>query len=125
MPSYSVFYDVLTRLDADAFATLLVGWLQAHAGQLPSALALPLTLSLTGHRDATTAAGLGQAARLRPGARPNLGEWLAGAALVLLVSYSRIHLQVHFPSDVLVGILAAALLVLSLRELPVWRRAAS
>jgi membrane-associated phospholipid phosphatase len=62
---------------------------------------------------------------LRPGARPGVGEWLAGAALVLLVSYSRIHLQVHFPSDVLVGSLAAALLVLSLRELPVWRRAAS
>ncbi len=40
VPSYSVFYDVLTRLDADAFATLLVGWLQAHAGQLPAALAL-------------------------------------------------------------------------------------
>lgn len=40
VPSYSVFYDVLTRLDADAFATLLGGWLQAHAGQLPAALAL-------------------------------------------------------------------------------------
>lgn len=40
VPSYSVFYDVLTRLDADAFATLLVGWLQARAGQLPAALAL-------------------------------------------------------------------------------------
>jgi len=40
VPSYSVFYDVLTRLDADAFATLLLGWLQAYAGQLPSALAL-------------------------------------------------------------------------------------
>jgi len=40
VPSYSVFYEVLTRLDADAFAERLVAWLQAHAGQLPSALAL-------------------------------------------------------------------------------------
>lgn len=40
VPGYSVFYEVLTRLDAEAFAARLVGWLQAHAGQLPSALAL-------------------------------------------------------------------------------------
>ena len=40
VPSYSVFYDVLTHLDADAFASRLEGWLQAHAGQLPAALAL-------------------------------------------------------------------------------------
>jgi membrane-associated phospholipid phosphatase len=39
----------------------------------------------------------------------------------MLVGLSRIHLQVHFPSDVIVGMLAAALLVLALRELPPWR----
>jgi len=40
VPSYSVFYQVLTRMDPEAFATLLTGWLQARAGSLPGALAL-------------------------------------------------------------------------------------
>lgn len=39
------------------------------------------------------------------------------AATVALVGASRIHLQVHFPSDVFVGILAAAGWVLGLRAL--------
>jgi hypothetical protein len=40
VPSYSVFYDVVGRLDSEAFATLLCRWLQARAGELPCALAL-------------------------------------------------------------------------------------
>lgn len=40
VPTYSVFYAVLTRLDSEAFATLLHEWLQARAGTLPQALAL-------------------------------------------------------------------------------------
>jgi hypothetical protein len=40
VPGYGVFYQVLTRMDPEAFATLLNGWLQAHAGRLPAALAL-------------------------------------------------------------------------------------
>jgi hypothetical protein len=40
VPSYSVFYQVLTRMDPQAFAALLTGWLQARAGSLPGALAL-------------------------------------------------------------------------------------
>ena len=40
VPGYSVFYQVLTRMDPEAFATLLTGWLQNAAGSLPSALAL-------------------------------------------------------------------------------------
>jgi hypothetical protein len=40
VPSYSVFYQVLTRMDPESFATLLAGWLQAQAGTLPQALAL-------------------------------------------------------------------------------------
>lgn len=39
-PGYGVFYQVLTRLDNEAFATLLHEWLQARAGTLPQALAL-------------------------------------------------------------------------------------
>ena len=40
VPGYSVFYQVLTRMDPEAFARLLTGWLQNAAGTLPSALAL-------------------------------------------------------------------------------------
>ena len=40
VPSYSVFYDLVSRMDAERFAALLSGWLQARAGQLPQALAL-------------------------------------------------------------------------------------
>lgn len=40
VPSYSVFYQVLTRMDPEAFAKLLSDWLQSRAGSLPGALAL-------------------------------------------------------------------------------------
>jgi hypothetical protein len=40
VPGYSVFYQVLTRMDPEPFATLLNQWLQSHAGTLPKALAM-------------------------------------------------------------------------------------
>lgn len=40
VPSYSVFYQVLTRLDPEAFASRLSGWLAQRRGSLPQALAL-------------------------------------------------------------------------------------
>jgi Domain of unknown function (DUF4338)/DDE_Tnp_1-associated len=40
VPGYGVFYQVLTRMDPEAFATLLNDWLQSRAGSLPQALAL-------------------------------------------------------------------------------------
>ena len=40
VPSYSVFYQVLTRLDPSAFADILTGWLYEQQGRLPGALAL-------------------------------------------------------------------------------------
>lgn len=40
VPGYDVFYQVLTRMDPEAFATRLTDWLQARAGTLPAALAL-------------------------------------------------------------------------------------
>ena len=45
----------------------------------------------------------------------------SAVALVLVVGLSRLHLQVHYPSDVAFGTLAAALLVASLRFLPAWQ----
>ena len=40
VPAYGVFYQVLTRMDPEAFATRLNDWLQNRAGALPQALAL-------------------------------------------------------------------------------------
>lgn len=40
VPSYSVFYQVLTRMDPEAFAKILTDWLQGRTGRLPGALAL-------------------------------------------------------------------------------------
>lgn len=40
VPSYSVFYQVLTRMDPEAFAKVLSGWLESRACTLPGALAL-------------------------------------------------------------------------------------
>jgi hypothetical protein len=40
VPGYSVFYQILTRMDSERFATLLTDWLVQHAGSLPQALAL-------------------------------------------------------------------------------------
>jgi len=40
VPGYSVFYQMLRRMDAEAFARRLTGWLQSCNGTLPQALAL-------------------------------------------------------------------------------------
>lgn len=40
VPTYSVFYQVLTRMDSEAFARLLDAWLHQQADHLPQALAL-------------------------------------------------------------------------------------
>ncbi len=40
VPSYSVFYQVLTRLDPEAFAQTLNQWLAEHQDRLPRALAM-------------------------------------------------------------------------------------
>lgn len=40
VPGYDVFYQVLTRMDPEAFAGLLTDWLRSRAGTLPAALAL-------------------------------------------------------------------------------------
>ena len=40
VPEYGVFHALLTRMDPEAFAALLSGWLLARAGTLPQALAM-------------------------------------------------------------------------------------
>jgi hypothetical protein len=40
VPSYTAFYNLLGKLDVDAFAKVLTEWLQQYSGTLPRALAL-------------------------------------------------------------------------------------
>ena len=40
VPGYDVFYQVLTRMDPEAFARILNDWLAGRIGSLPQALAL-------------------------------------------------------------------------------------
>jgi hypothetical protein len=40
VPQYGVFYQVLTRMDPEVFATLFNQWLQSRSGTLPKALAM-------------------------------------------------------------------------------------
>ena len=58
---------------------------------------------------------------LRPGHTPAASEVVAGGMLIAAVSLSRIYLQVHFPSDVMVGVVSALAWVMALRCLPVWK----
>jgi undecaprenyl-diphosphatase len=52
---------------------------------------------------------------------PRLAEVALGIVLVASVAWSRLHLQVHYPSDILFGLAAGVLWVVSLRRLSVWR----
>ena len=58
---------------------------------------------------------------LRPGAAAGRIEMAVLVAVVALVVASRLYLQVHFPSDVVAGVLLATFWVLLLRRLPAWR----
>lgn len=111
-------------------AALLLASALAHLAKLavlrprpdlfPTLAAMPTDASYpSAHAMQATAVAL--ALLLRPGKPSAWPAWLAGAALVIAVGISRIHLQVHFPSDVLAGSAAAVLLVLALRSLPPWR----
>jgi undecaprenyl-diphosphatase len=57
---------------------------------------------------------------IRPGKSPALAESFILLVVVTLVCISRLYLQVHFPSDVVVGVIFATLWVLLLRKLLAW-----
>lgn len=99
------------------FGASLTTWLLKMAmGRERPALYMPLVeiaawdLSFpSSHATQSAAVALGLwllAARFRPRWRRPVG--LALAAVVLLVAASRLHLQVHWPSDLLGGLLVAA-----------------
>jgi undecaprenyl-diphosphatase len=52
---------------------------------------------------------------LARGARPGWAGVVAAASIVLAVALSRLYLQVHFPSDVAIAMIAGAAWVVGLR----------
>lgn len=61
---------------------------------------------------------------LAPGREARLRgtEIVLAVLLVALVAWSRLHLQVHYPSDILYGLAAAIVWVCGLRCLPIWSK---
>lgn len=88
----------------------------------PALIAMPNDASFPSAH-AMQATALVAAWLLRPGARFAYGEALAGGLLIASVALSRVHLQVHFPSDVAFGMVVALLWVMALRGLPLWQNA--
>ena len=54
--------------------------------------------------------------------RPHVAEFSLAIVLVGLVAWSRLHLQVHFPTDVLFALAAGIVWILCLRRLPIWSK---
>ena len=100
-------------------------WLIAHGAKLlaarprpdlyPSLIGMPADMSFpSAHAMQFTAFAL--ALVLAPGLRRAPTVIVAGILLSALVALSRLYLQVHFPSDVLVGVVAGACWVAGLRH---------
>jgi undecaprenyl-diphosphatase len=85
----------------------------------PALIAMPADASFpSAHSMQVTA--FATACLLRPTGcmRPDIA--LSLLTVVAAVAFSRVYLQVHFPSDVVFGVLAAVFWVLALRHLPPW-----
>lgn len=101
---------VFERARPDAYAPLVTmppdaSFPSAHAAQATAvALALLFQHKATGHLRIALVTGL--------------------VILVSIVASSRVYLQVHFPSDVIAGIVLATSVVLGLLTMPIWRGAA-
>lgn len=104
-------------------ASLLLGALLAHVAKVgfsrprpelfEAMIAMPADPSFPSAH-AMQAAALVTAWLLRPVANLATGWWMAGGAFVAAVAASRVYLQVHFPSDVVAGVAAGALLAAAL-----------
>ncbi|MBK8768374.1 MAG: phosphatase PAP2 family protein [Burkholderiaceae bacterium] len=99
-------------------------WLLAHAGKLlvvrprpdlyPALIAMPAEFSFpSAHAMQITAFALAWVAAA--GWRPGWAGAAAAASIILVVALSRLYLQVHFPSDVAIGVIAGAAWVIGLR----------
>lgn len=109
-------YLLLSLLGAAGLAHLFKLWIARPRPNLYTALAaVPGDASYpSAHTMQAVAAALAILLALRDG-RAQLAALLL--ALAALVGWSRVHLQVHFPTDVIAGGLAAALWVAGLHRL--------
>ena len=114
------------QLAAAVMLSLAVGGaaLLAHAAKLlvvrprpdlyPALIATPADLSFpSAHTMQITAFAFAWV--LAGGSRPGWAGVTAAALVVLVVALSRLYLQVHFPSDVAIGMIAGATWVVGLR----------
>jgi undecaprenyl-diphosphatase len=101
----------------------LIKWLadRARPDAFPSLIAMPADASFPSAH-AMQAAALVTAWLLWNGKPHRGGPVALGALLVLAVAFSRTYLQVHFLSDVLVGMAAGVLCAVALHALPIWKR---
>jgi len=99
-------------------------WLLAHAGKLlvvrprpdlnPALISMPADPSFpSAHTLQITAFAF--ALVLAADSRPGWAGVVAAALIILVVALSRLYLQVHFPSDVVIGMIAGAAWVVGLR----------
>ena len=99
-------------------------WLLAHAGKLlvarprpdlyPALISMPADLSFpSAHALQITAFAFAWV--LAAGSRPGWAGVIAAASIILAVALSRLYLQVHFPSDVVIGMIAGTTWVVGLR----------
>jgi undecaprenyl-diphosphatase len=99
-------------------------WLLAHAGKslvarprpdlYPALISMPADLSFpSAHTLQITAFAFAWV--LAAGSRPGWAGVIAAALIIVAVALSRLYLQVHFPSDVVIGMIAGATWVVGLR----------
>lgn len=87
----------------------------------PSLVALPADASFPSAH-AMQVAALVTAWLLWRGTARRLNHVVPGVLLVLAVAFSRTYLQVHYLSDVLVGMAGGVLCAMALYMLPIWKR---
>ena len=105
----------LSLLAATAVAHLAKWWFARPRPEGSALIALPADWSYpSAHAMQATAFALALWFCLGPSGRRRVLAWTL-VGLVFAVGLSRIYLQVHFPSDVLVGTVAGALCALAMR----------
>ncbi len=109
-------------LGAAGFAYILKWLINRDRPDLfPSLIPLPADASLPSAH-AMQISGFVAAWLLCTGGWRQVGPVIAGVVMVTVVGVSRAYLQVHFPSDIVLGILGGLAWVWLLHRLPIWQQ---